>query len=88
VTPRVPVDTKLLKNVVSACGGQLTTQTPSARIIQANPSVRHVISCQEDLSIWRSIAAQGIKIYSQELLLTGALKQEIEWDRADFVLRA
>jgi hypothetical protein len=23
VTPRVPVDTKLLKNVISACGGQV-----------------------------------------------------------------
>lgn len=29
------------------------------------------------------MAAQGIPIYSQELLLTGALKQEINWDGDD-----
>lgn len=29
------------------------------------------------------MAAQGIPIYSQELLLTGALKQKMEWDADD-----
>jgi len=80
VTPKVPVDTKLLKNVVNACGGQVTTQQPTIRIINASPENRHVISCKEDIAIWRPIAAQGIPIYSQELLLTGVLKQEMEWD--------
>jgi mediator of DNA damage checkpoint protein 1 len=42
-----------------------------------------VISCKEDIAIWRPIAAQGIPIYSQELLLTGVLKQELEWDGGD-----
>lgn len=58
----------------------MTTQQPTARIINASPQNRHVISCKEDIAIWRPIAAQGVPIYSQELLLTGALKQEIEWD--------
>lgn len=29
------------------------------------------------------MAAQGIPIYSQELVLTGVLKQEMEWDGDD-----
>ncbi|KAF8888696.1 hypothetical protein CPB84DRAFT_1749431 [Gymnopilus junonius] len=43
----VPVDAKLLKNVVTACGGQ---------------------------------------VYTQELVLTGALAQEMQWDREDFLV--
>ena len=58
----------------------MTTQQPTIRIINASPENRHVISCKEDIAIWRPIAAQGIPIYSQELLLTGVLKQELDWD--------
>ncbi|KAF8877711.1 hypothetical protein BD779DRAFT_1677212 [Infundibulicybe gibba] len=82
ITPRVPIETKLLKNVVTACGGQITTQTPSARILSASPN-RHIISCADDVAIWRPIA-QIHPVYSHELLLTAALKQEIEWDNEKF----
>ncbi|KAF9480753.1 hypothetical protein BDN70DRAFT_856332 [Pholiota conissans] len=87
VTPKVPVDTKLLKSVVNACGGQVTTQTPSVRIINAAPETRHVISCKDDISIWRPIASLGIKIYTQEFLLNGALNQKMEWDRDDLTVQ-
>lgn len=40
---------------------------------------RFVISCPEDVSIWRPLA-QHHKIYTQELILTSALRQEIHWD--------
>jgi len=86
LTPRVNVDKKLLKNVVNACGGDITTQSPSLRIIRADPENRHVISCKEDISIWRSIAIEGFKIYSQELLLAGIMKQQIEWDQDEYVV--
>ncbi|TFK35317.1 hypothetical protein BDQ12DRAFT_714751 [Crucibulum laeve] len=86
VTPKIPVDIKLLKNVVTACGGQVSTTTPTARILAANPD-RHVISCPEDIAIWRSIAAQNYPIYSQELILTSALRQDINWDDPTFRVR-
>ncbi|RPD54429.1 hypothetical protein L226DRAFT_493972 [Lentinus tigrinus ALCF2SS1-7] len=78
VTPKVPVDSKLLKNVVAANGGQLSTQTPTVRILAGHDN-RFVISCPEDVSIWRPLA-QHNKIYTQELILTSALRQEIDWD--------
>lgn len=65
---------------------KLTTQTPTVRIINAAPTTRHVISCKEDIATWRPLAAQGIKIYTQELVLTGALAQEMHWDREDFLV--
>ncbi|KAI0699877.1 hypothetical protein C8T65DRAFT_580765 [Cerioporus squamosus] len=78
VTPKVPVDSKLLKNVVAANGGQLSTQTPTVRILAGHDN-RFVISCPEDVSVWRPLA-QHHKIYTQELILTSALRQEIDWD--------
>ncbi|PBK91515.1 BRCT domain-containing protein, partial [Armillaria gallica] len=84
VTPKVSVDHKLLKNVITAFGGQISTQTPTIRVLKSS-SNRHVISCPEDISIWRPIAQQ-FPVYTQELVLTGALKQEVEWDNKDFQL--
>ncbi|KAK0212813.1 hypothetical protein DFS33DRAFT_1284670 [Desarmillaria ectypa] len=84
VTAKVSVDHKLLKNVVTAFGGQISTQTPTIRILKSS-SNRHVISCAEDISIWRPIAQQ-FPVYTQELVLTGALKQEVEWDNKAFQL--
>ncbi|TFK90623.1 hypothetical protein K466DRAFT_543199 [Polyporus arcularius HHB13444] len=79
VTPKVPVDTKLLKNVVAANGGQLSTQSPTVRVLAGHDN-RYVISCPEDVSIWRPLAQHDHKIYTQELILTSALRQEIDWD--------
>ncbi|KAI0344360.1 hypothetical protein BDW22DRAFT_1355739 [Trametopsis cervina] len=79
VTPKVPVDAKLLKNVVTAGGGQILTQTPTVRILKGNPN-RAVISAAADITIWRPLAESGYPIYSHELILTGTLKQHVEWD--------
>ncbi len=100
VTAKVSVDHKLLKNVITAFGGQvrlvflqrvvfdiclqISTQTPTIRVLKSS-SNRHVISCAEDISIWRPIAQQ-FPVYTQELVLTGALKQEVEWDNKAFQL--
>lgn len=83
VTPKVSVDTKLLKNVVSAGGGQVqTSTTPTARILKGKTN-RYVISCQEDKAIWRPLVQEGFKVYSPELVLRGALRQVIEWEREE-----
>jgi len=111
VTNKVPLDKKLLKNVISAHGGQvswsqrsrkpcyshstrLTTDCPP-QLRQQNPTVRalsgkgsssghhYVISCPEDASIWRPIAEAGHPVYSQELILSAALTQEIRLKTGD-----
>jgi mediator of DNA damage checkpoint protein 1 len=101
VTPKVPVDIKLLRNVVTACGGQVIilstlhvwllslplqvlTQTPTIRILDAN-SDRHIISCLADSSIWRPVASKH-NVYSQELILTSALKQHVDWTDESFLV--
>ncbi|GLB37897.1 putative regulator of Ty1 transposition protein 107 BRCT domain containing protein [Lyophyllum shimeji] len=82
VTPKVSIDIKLLKNVVTACGGQVSTQQPTLRILNANPG-RYIISCPEDVSIWRPIAHTH-PVYTHELILTSALKQEVDWENESY----
>ena len=82
VTPKIGVDTKLLRNVVSAGGGQVQTSTmPTVRILKGKAN-RYVVSCQEDKGIWAPLVQEGFKVYSPELVLRGALRQEIEWENA------
>lgn len=85
ITPKVTVDTKLLKNVVIANGGQVISTTPTVRILKSNAE-RYVISAPADKSIWRPLAQHGYTIYLPELILDGVLRQEIRWDRQDNIL--
>ncbi|OBZ77874.1 hypothetical protein A0H81_01581 [Grifola frondosa] len=78
VTPKVPI-AKLLRNVVVAGGGQLHIQVPSMRILNGHDH-RYVISSSSELSTCRPLVENGYPIYTQELILTGALRQEIDWD--------
>ncbi|EGN97163.1 hypothetical protein SERLA73DRAFT_161344 [Serpula lacrymans var. lacrymans S7.3] len=78
MTAKVPIDHKLLKNIVAAAGGQISTQAPTSRILKAKEG-RYVISCPEDASIWRPLVRDGHPIYSPELILKSVLTQEIDW---------
>ncbi|XP_006464077.1 hypothetical protein AGABI2DRAFT_180183 [Agaricus bisporus var. bisporus H97] len=82
VTPKTKVDFKLLKSVVTTHGGQLMPQSPTVRSLKGHTD-RYVISCPEDISIWRPLVAQNIPIFTQEFLLIGVLKQELDWDNRD-----
>lgn len=55
------------------------------RILKGHEN-RFVISTPADVSIWRPLAEHGFPIYSQELVLTSVLRQEVDWDdKAYFV---
>ncbi|KAL4080140.1 hypothetical protein V8B97DRAFT_700237 [Scleroderma yunnanense] len=82
LTPKVPIDSRLLKAVVQSAGGQIHITTPTVRILKAKEN-RFVISCPEDVSIWRPLAQEGYKIYSTELILQGVLRQEVEWESTE-----
>ncbi|TCD65714.1 hypothetical protein EIP91_002290 [Steccherinum ochraceum] len=80
ITPKIPIDTKLLKSVVTASGGQIHLHaTPTYRALKNNTN-KLVVSCPADITIWRNLLEQGIPVYSQELILNSALTQEIDRD--------
>ena len=56
----------------------MVTTTPTVRILNGSED-RHVISCPEDVSIWRPLSEAGFPIYTSEFLLTGALRQKLDW---------
>ncbi|KAJ7270110.1 hypothetical protein B0H12DRAFT_1094605 [Mycena haematopus] len=68
----------ILRNVILANGGQIITAQPTLRLLENDPG-RHVISCEEDKAVWQQIAVAH-PIYTVELVLTSALRQEVDWD--------
>lgn len=58
---------------------QVLTKVPTARILAADPTNRHVVSCKEDKSVWKGFADQ-YPVYSTELILQSALEQQVDWD--------
>ncbi|KAJ7736891.1 hypothetical protein B0H16DRAFT_1326401 [Mycena metata] len=77
----------IVKNVVIANGGQaIINWQPSLRTLDTDPN-RHVISCAADVALWKQIAITH-KVYNYELVLTSALRQEINWEDAAFILEA
>ncbi|KAF7362376.1 hypothetical protein MVEN_00584400 [Mycena venus] len=76
ITPQVqPMD--ILRNVILANGGQTLNTQPSLRLLETDTR-RHIISCPEDVAIWQQIAISH-PVYDKELVLTCALRQEIDW---------
>ncbi|KAH6890227.1 hypothetical protein BKA70DRAFT_1442221 [Coprinopsis sp. MPI-PUGE-AT-0042] len=86
ITSKVAVGPQLIRSLIVALGGTFQAATPTPRIIQNDPEKRAVISGPEDTHIWRPIAEAGYPVYSQELILMGALRQEIGWDDETFRL--
>lgn len=52
------------------------------RTFQGYEETRHIISCQEDISVWRKILEniEGFPVYTTEIILVSVLKQEVDWD--------
>lgn len=80
MTAKVPSDANTLKTIIQASGGVLQRQTPTLRLIQ-NGNNRYVISCMEDISIWRNMAENGIEIYTPEFVLMGVLTQKLDYEK-------
>lgn len=53
----------------------LSSKTPTVRILNGHDN-HFVISCPADVSIWRPLAEHGHRVYTQELILTSALRQQ------------
>jgi mediator of DNA damage checkpoint protein 1 len=79
MTSKVSTDPSTLKNIIQASGGVLQRQTPTLRLIQ-NGKDRHILSCAEDIAIWRNMAENDIPIYTPEFVLMGVLTQKLDWE--------
>ncbi|ESO82380.1 hypothetical protein LOTGIDRAFT_236998 [Lottia gigantea] len=84
ITPSVVPSTKDLTRIISNAGGTVVNRRPSAKTIltqlddKGKPTFI-VITCNNDLHLCRDLFAQKINVYNAEFVLTGVLRQEIDY---------
>ncbi|KAL1746219.1 hypothetical protein HDZ31DRAFT_13732, partial [Schizophyllum fasciatum] len=87
ITRKAGVDRDMLRAIVTANGGQISpTNAPTARTFKNDPKTKHLISSKEDAPVWRPIVAEGFKVYTSEVVLDSALRQEVDWDNDAYIL--
>ncbi|KAI5824019.1 hypothetical protein K523DRAFT_420809 [Schizophyllum commune Tattone D] len=87
ITHKTTMDRDLLRSIITANGGQLSsTNAPTVRTFKNDPKTKHLISSKEDAPVWRPIASEGFKVYTGEVVLDSALRQEVDWDNESYVL--
>ncbi|KAL1658835.1 hypothetical protein GGF50DRAFT_66503 [Schizophyllum commune] len=89
ITHKTTMDRDLLRSIITANGGQVSsasTNAPTVRTFKNDPKTKHLISSKEDAPVWRPIASEGFKVYTGEVVLDSALRQEVDWDNESYVL--
>ncbi|KAL1671672.1 hypothetical protein EV122DRAFT_226153 [Schizophyllum commune] len=87
ITHKTTMDRDLLRSIITANSGQLSsTNAPTVRTFKNDPKTKHLISSKEDAPVWRPIASEGFKVYTGEVVLDSALRQEVDWDNESYVL--
>ncbi|ORX90125.1 hypothetical protein K493DRAFT_410063 [Basidiobolus meristosporus CBS 931.73] len=94
ITPNTQPKSNTMKSLIECAGGKLVTTFPRKRQrsnTSASPSSSInstdlvVISCDEDCLLWETIP-ENIPLFTSEFILTGLLKQELNWG-SEFSLR-
>jgi hypothetical protein len=80
-TPSVKPQRDDLGTIVQCAGGTSTALAPT----EFDSNVL-VVSCADDQAEWAPLVALGFTIYSNELVLTGILRQEL--DLSENILKA
>jgi PAX-interacting protein 1 len=85
VTANVKPASEVLQKIVHFHGGQFVSSKISLRKLKPSSLQTIVISCDEDKEYWPTLQDQNLRICSTELLLTGVLKQRLDFDRFSLV---
>ena len=56
------------------------------RSVEDHSDDRHVISCMEDKDGWQTLAAHGIPIYLDELIIKAVLRQQFDPTSKEFLV--
>jgi hypothetical protein len=76
-TPGLGDTSKTLKAVTLANGGKISTQAPTAKMLEDEH--KHLVSSEVDAKIWKPLA-HNYAVYDKEFVLSSALRQRLEWD--------
>ncbi|EPZ31361.1 hypothetical protein O9G_005877 [Rozella allomycis CSF55] len=78
ITEGVKPDANTLRTIIQAAGGRIVTEL-DANINSEEKLI--IISCDDDQKIWHEInEMSGLPIHSAEFILTGVLRQKVEFE--------
>ncbi|XP_046580805.1 PAX-interacting protein 1-like [Haliotis rubra] len=85
ITPGVAPPVCDVRNIVESAGGTTVKRRPSAKTIAAQMDDKGrpkfiVITCVNDIHLCRDLLAKKIPVYNAEFVLTGVLRQEVNFD--------
>ena len=73
MTPNVTPDRAALSDIIKCSGGQILDVLPTTKDDQTL-----IVSCDQDLDTCKSAQNVGLVVYTPELILSGALRQELD----------
>jgi hypothetical protein len=81
-TPSVKPPPEEMMEILEAAGAEFCKNAPSEC---PNPKQYVVIGASEDADLCRDLASKGFSIHSNEFVLTGILRQRLDYERYVFL---
>eukprot|EP00794_Sanderia_malayensis_P016834 gene16833-18532_t len=92
VTPNITPSPIPMKEIIECAGGEMFElkegEASMSLFIDSKMKKKdnsYVVTCEEDRSIWEPLHKDGHEVYNVELVLSGVMKQELEWDSYPFI---
>lgn len=88
VTPSILPAPNAMKEIIECAGGKMTEVKTIEEVkdifimnVEKDFSYNsYLVSCLDDKKLWNDIVKDGYDVYNVELILSGVMKQELEWN--------
>jgi len=88
VTPSILPAPNAMKEIIECAGGKMTEvktieEVKDVFIMNVEKDFSYnsyLVSCLDDKKLWNDIVKDGYDVYNVELILSGVMKQELEWN--------
>jgi len=88
VTPSILPAPNAMKEIIECAGGKMTEVKSVEEVIDhfVHNTINdasynsYLVSCLDDKKLWQDLVKEGYDIYNVELILSGVMKQELEWN--------
>ncbi|XP_057300521.1 PAX-interacting protein 1-like isoform X2 [Hydractinia symbiolongicarpus] len=88
VTPSILPAPNAMKEIIECAGGKMTeVKTVEdikniflVNVLKDQTYNSYLVSCMDDKKLWNDVVKEGYDVYNVELILSGVMKQELEWN--------
>eukprot|EP00795_Rhopilema_esculentum_P012733 gene12733-3459_t len=92
VTPKITPAPGPMKEIIECAGGEMVElkdgESAFAQFLESKIKKKensYVVTCEEDRGLWEPLHKEGHEVYNVELVLSGVMKQELEWESYPFL---